>query len=740
MADSTRSLHISLPTRNTEEFNAFLVNIADEITEEDLEKMIFLCDGQKNNNHLPRGKLVAIKNQIEFLSFLCQHGKISLEDVSYLVWLLRNVGRAGLAALIEEQGIPSSPGGQPQNLPCLTKHFVGRDAGVDEIIKKVETFRMVVLLSIPGMGKTEVGIRVSHLLKQQRVDQFRNIPTVIVLDNTENIQGEEFDEFTRWLVKSAPNIKLMITTRRHVGFVSPDVCKFSLKPLDLDSSAKLLQSLVDDCSEEHSKELAKLCGGIPLLLVTCSDLLNNGFSRELLIQQLVNNPIQFFRISAKDVYSTLKVFFDNFSDEVKENLVLFSVFPSEFTAQDIKFLFESPLLCETVKTKMVKYALLQRDANGKMRMHPLIQDYFRTENESLGKGDLWRTTQRKFNRHYLGQLKVLSEDFISKNSALIAIHKFRQQKANIMEALKNCIEDSSDLDDKHFVLDVVNGTEVLDFVAKVLTPPKECTVLYQKCCDIAEASGDKKRHAESLNSLGFRRLCDVSHSKDSPEENQVTLAKFQEAYDMRRALPEEEQKSQTHAHTASKLGVCFVLQGKEKKGRELIQEGISIRNSLSGCLYVAAGYCDLGISYRLCGDHQKAIAIWKENTLPVYEKQLGDHPWTASILSYIADSYKSLAAKGSERNERDYIDQAEKYLRKAQELRKRLLGHHQDTARSGVQLSDVLVLQGRFDEALKELDEALVIQNDILGPDHKITKDTVSKRSDVIDKRGSNPR
>ena len=69
-------------------------------------------------------------------------------------------------------GIPSSPGGQPQNLPCLTKHFVGRDAGVDEIIKKVETFRMVVLLSIPGMGKTEVGIRVSHLLKQQRVDQF----------------------------------------------------------------------------------------------------------------------------------------------------------------------------------------------------------------------------------------------------------------------------------------------------------------------------------------------------------------------------------------------------------------------------------------------------------------------------------------------------------------------------------------------------------------------------------------
>ena len=141
-------------------------------------------------------------------------------------------------------------------------------------------------------------------------------------------------------------------------------------------------------------------------------------------------------------------------------------------------------------------------------------------------------------------------------------------------------------------------------------------------------------------------------------------------------------------------------------------------------------------SYQLCDDHQKAIDIWKENTLPVYKEQLGDHPWTASILSYIAGSYKALAAGSSERG---YIDQAEMYYRKAQGLRERLLGHHQDTARSCVQLSDVLVLQGQFDEAWEELDKAFEIQKDILGPDHKITKDTVRKMSDVMDKRGSDP-
>ena len=244
---------------------------------------------------------------------------------------------------------------------------------------------------------------------------------------------------------NAPNVKLIITTRKDVGFVSADVCRFPLKPLDTESSAKLLRSLVDDCSEEHSKELAKLCGGIPFL------------SPELLVQQLGNNPIQLFRISASDVYDTLKVFFDNFSNEVKRNLVLFSVFPSEFSAQDIQFLFEDPLHCETVKTRMVKYALLQRDADGKMRMHPMVQAYFRSEKESIGMGDLWRATKCKFNHHYLGLLRVLSKEFISKDSALIAIHKFRQQKANIMEVLKNCLENSSDLYDKHLVLDVVNS-------------------------------------------------------------------------------------------------------------------------------------------------------------------------------------------------------------------------------------------------------------------------------------------
>ncbi|KAJ7326138.1 hypothetical protein OS493_027989 [Desmophyllum pertusum] len=310
-------------------------------------------------------------------------------------------------------------------------------------------------------------------------------------------------------------------------------------------------------------------------------------------------------------------------------------------------------------------------------------------------------------------LQNLSKKFICKNSASVAILTFREQKANILEALKNSFEDTSDVDQKG--LDVASSTEVLDFLAKVLTPPKECTKLYRKCCDIAKTSGDKKRYADSLNSLGFRRLCDVSHSKHDREGSRVTLGMFQEAYDIRRTLPRGGTESVRRMRTPS---------GDEEKGRALIKKGISMRMDLGVALYVAAGHCDLGNTYRLCGDHQTAIDIWLMNTLPVYKQELGDHPWTASILHYIGDSYKALAIGNSEHG---YAEQAEMYFREALELRRRLLGVHQDTARSHVFLSDVLVIRGEFKSALEELEKALEIQKDVLGPQHKITSDTLDK-------------
>jgi len=87
---------------NEEEFNAFLVKIADEITKDELHRMKFLC--MELNNNLPRGRLDEIKETQEFVNFLRQRGKISPEDVGYLIWLLDKSGNTRLADMIRERG------------------------------------------------------------------------------------------------------------------------------------------------------------------------------------------------------------------------------------------------------------------------------------------------------------------------------------------------------------------------------------------------------------------------------------------------------------------------------------------------------------------------------------------------------------------------------------------------------------------------------------------------------------
>jgi len=507
-----------------------------------------------------------------------------------------------------------------ENLPYLTAHFTGRQKIVDKIIQKLTQVqnpsRVIIIVSLPGMGKTEVAIGVSrdlllrckkrsvifiekqdqnkltdvcsqilrrlnrpHLserhdpvsITKRRLKELRE-DTVIVLDNTEDIQGKqgkEFDDFVEYLVKNAPKVQLILTSQTDVGFISPEIQKVSLSPLDRDSSARLLLSLLHDLVEnseeplrqesvanEPAKELGELCGGMPLLLVHCAGLLKNGFNPEILIQELRDNPIQLLKDNAEGVYDALGRFLSKFSDNVVKNLVRVSVFPSAFSNKDIAFLFGDQLELETVRTRMVKDCLLQKMNNEKYILHPLVRDYCRAERKLLKMEVVGRKAQHDFNHHYLELLRSSSKRFIRKDSALDAISVFRDEKTKIMEALTNCLQDKSSADEKEFGIDVVNSPEVMDFLVKVLSPPAECTKLYQKCRDIAKDSGDQKRLADSLNSHGFRLLCDVAHRRGDRE----TLEIFQQAYDIRMTLPEEQQKCETHANTLCKLGLCYSLQ------------------------------------------------------------------------------------------------------------------------------------------------------------------------------------
>ena len=493
-------------------------------------------------------------------------------------------------------------------LPYKGPHFEGREAVVEEVVRKLtqdpDPSRIIIIVGIPGMGKTQVAIHVSHLLKEEhkkavifieekqklteicseilreinplapRLSESHDMVTiakkrlkelkekkVIVLDSVEGIQqqgGMEFDDFLRYVETYAPHVQLIITTREYVGFRSSNICKVRLDRLDSESSAKLLQDLVPNCEERHIKELGNLCGGIPLVLVNCAGLLEEGFSPEDLVVPLKEYPIPLFKTNAKDVYNALRQFVVNISENIKANLVRLSVFPTAFSVKDMKALFGDVLDPEVVKNAMIRRSLLRRIDNEKLVLHRLVREFLKAERKLLNMDDVGDDAERKFNEHYLELLETSSKQFINKKWWQNAIFTFRTEKANILEMFKNFLQEGGDKEEVESCIDVVNSTKVLDFLAKVLSPPSECVELYERIYHIAEASSDKRRLADSLTALGFLRLCKQTHRGVSDD----TLKTFQRAYEIRQNLPKEQQHCEKHAHTISKLGLCYALQVK----------------------------------------------------------------------------------------------------------------------------------------------------------------------------------
>ena len=462
---------------------------------------------------------------------------------------------------------------------------------------------MIIIVGIPGIGKTQVAIHVSHLLQEKHkqpvifIEQKQMLSEVcseilreinplasrllesqymvsiakwrlkeldenkvIVLDNVEGIQqqGKQLDDFLSYVERYAPRVQLIITTREDVGFRSLGLLKVRLDRLDPESSAKLFQDFAPNCEEQYIKELGKLCGGIPLVLINCAGLLEEGFSPKTLIARLKEYPIPFLKTNAEDVYNALRHFLLNISENIKANLVRLSVFPSAFSVKDMKDLFGNVLRPEAVKNTLRRHSLLRRIDHEKLVLHPLVREFVKAERRLLNMDDVGEKAQHKFNQHYLELLETSSKQFISKEWSQNAIFTFKTEKANILEMFKNFLQGGGDKKETESCIDFANSTRVLDFLARVLHPPSECVELYERCYHIAEASNDERRLADSLTALGFLGLYQEAHQGVSHS----TLEKLQRAYEIRKNLPKELQNCETHARTISNLGLCYALQVK----------------------------------------------------------------------------------------------------------------------------------------------------------------------------------
>jgi len=110
------------------------------------------------------------------------------------------------------------------------------------------------------------------------------------------------------------------------------------------------------------------------------------------------------------------------------------------------------------------------------------------------------------------------------------------------------------------------------------------------------------------------------------------------------------------------------------------------------------------VALSLEGNHREAIAVRERQTLPIYREQLGDHPFTATILNNLSNNYYAL---------RQY-DSAKQYSDKALKMRLELLKDHRDTAKSLFDLGMVHKERGELHKAKECLERSQTMQERVL--------------------------
>ena len=104
------------------------------------------------------------------------------------------------------------------------------------------------------------------------------------------------------------------------------------------------------------------------------------------------------------------------------------------------------------------------------------------------------------------------------------------------------------------------------------------------------------------------------------------------------------------------------------------------------------------------GNHEQAIKVREERTLPIYKETLDKHPFMATILNSLSNNYYALGNYKA----------AERYSKKALKIRRELLKDHRDTAKSLFDLAMVHKMKEEFKLAKDCLEKCEAMQKKIL--------------------------
>ena len=466
-------------------------------------------------------------------------------------------------------------------LPDKLKMFTGREAEIESVITCLNEENAVLSLhGGPGFGKTAIAIEVSHKLSEEHnilvifsqlttvttlddmirqlcldagvkyeddpksslIVWLRNIQNkiIFVMDDIDNLLKENktnFYEFVRLLRKNSNQHCQIVTTSRG-SYEIPELlsAKAQVDEMDDKECMELLKKQCPEQEDEFLRELAKLCGRIPLAMSIAGSRCDEFESSDEILEHLKKQPMKFLECPERDqyVYRAINMSYEKCSDEEKGILVRLAVFEENFSRASAIAVIEKENLDSTNTLKeLVLKSLLKTRIKNRYSMHLMIKHFLNEQQEGENKiakrmrVEAMRAESLKV-KYYLSLGHKLTMKSYLKDEYKTNIEALKQEAHHIHNVLKICCQQkdptTTDIPDCLAKSNVyTTSARYFSLFVRSIIPGPIVDKFLQRCANLAEERDD---HAIKINFHCL--LAEQERNKSTAKSDQEFNTKMEE--------------------------------------------------------------------------------------------------------------------------------------------------------------------------------------------------------------------
>ena len=508
------------------------------------------------------------------------------------------------------------------SIPDEIPNFVGRDKECKAVERHLtdEVTRLVNVWGPPGFGKTSVAIRVAHHLQEKNItvhfvsvrgmeskedlvskllsmfaddSQVRHIssshfsiqclqqvqnPFVLIFDNADDLlesgdtkRKEHVLQFIDEILTHCKQIKLLLTTREHLDYLSHKLPIHSEKINELDkiSSADLVRLLLPDKSDFDCNCIVRECGNVPMSMrLMCSVIKEASISVNDLLQELKNSTLvevldSEYLPDGVRIKSVINTSFKRLKVRERNAFVSLSVFPEWFGIEEAQAILNVDTEAKTkqIIRSLERKSLLDCGENfSHFTVHSLLRSFIEEEmkNDQAVEAVFW-DSKIQFCDYYISSCKDANENFLKQHYG-DAFRSFLDRRGSIISSISNGLRI-----DKIYAKTVELLSEAKSFLSVALHDEQ---LLIERLYDTAVEEAKKRGKTDDEQRLHSARECHTTAESyfwlSRVQREEGNLKGAQESAKMGSRL-KAELLGQHYPHTAASVNQKGVTENDSEK-------------------------------------------------------------------------------------------------------------------------------------------------------------------------------